>query len=282
MKRTLLVLSSLLSMVVLMSFGGGGDGVHSTGGAPAGYAGDPSNGNKTCNTSGCHTGATVQTLSGVFTSNIPGTGYTPGTTYTITAGFIRPGHTKYGFEATPQNASGTKLGTLANITAATQLVGTGGKYVTHTSSGISGTGSKTWNFRWTAPATGLGPVTFYGTFNATNSNSSVSGDSIFKTTYVVTEAPAGVQDQYADNFSLTTFPNPAFDNLNVKFTLQEPASVKIELYDINGNKTVSLFSGSGLNGEINKTFDISSYPQGIYFLRLNTGGSHSLHKVIKL
>lgn len=279
MKKLLLVLSGLMSLVILMAFGGTND-FHSTGGAPAGYAGDPSGGNKTCNTSGCHTGATVGNLTGVITSNIPPAGYTAGGTYTITANFVRPGHVEYGFEISPQNTSGTKLGTLANISG-TQLVGTG-KYVTHTSTSISGSGSKTWNFRWTAPATGLGPVTFYGAFNATNNNNNDTGDSIFKSTLIVTEAPAAVNDLYIDNFSLAAFPNPTHDNLNVSFTLSAPSAVEMELIALNGNKIKTLFTENGLNGEVSESFDISSYPKGVYFLRLTVGAKQSLRKVVKL
>jgi len=282
MKKLLFVLSSLLSLVVLMAFGGGGNNVHNGSGAPAGHAGDPSGGNKTCNTSGCHTGSAVTDMAGVITSDIPTAGYTPGATYTITANFVKAGHTKYGFQASPQNASGTKLGTLANINSQTQLVGTGGKYVTHTGSGLSGSGSKIWTFSWTAPATGLGPVTFYGAFNATNSNNNTSGDVVFKSTLVVTEAPASVQDLRINSFSLSTFPNPAHDNLNIKFILSESSSVEVDLLDIQGQKVSNLFSESGMNGEISRSFDISAYPQGIYFLRMNVEGNYALQKIVKL
>lgn len=281
MKKLVLVLSSLLSLVVLMSFGGG-DEFHSTGGAPAGYAGDPSGGNKTCNTSGCHTGATVGTLTGVFSSTIPPAGYTPGATYTITASFVRPGHSKFGFEASPQNTTGTKLGTLANITGGTQLVGPGGKYVTHTSSGVSGTGSRTWNFKWTAPATGLGPVTFYGTFNATNNNGTTAGDSIFRSTLVIAEAPASVSELEENDFSLLVFPNPASDFVHVRFTLTNSSPVEIQLLDVTGKKIASLPSEDYVNGEVNRTLNISSYPEGLYFVRVSSGQNVSLQKILKM
>lgn len=250
-------------------------------GAPPGYSGDPAGGNKTCNTSGCHTGATVGTLTGIITSNIPTSGYTPGTSYTVTANFVRAGHAKYGFEISPQNPTGTLLGTLALLNTQTKLMGNN-KYITHTNTGTAGTGSKTWNFRWTAPATGLGPVTFYGAFNATNSNNSDTGDSIFRSTLVVTEAPSAVSDLYTDHFSLSTFPNPTYDDLNVAFILSEPSSVEMELISLNGSKIKTLFSENDLNGEISESFDISSYPKGVYFLRLKVGSSQSLKKVVKL
>lgn len=280
MRKLALILFGVVSTAILMAFGGGDTSVHSTGGAPAGVAGDPSGGNKTCNTPGCHTGATVGTLSGVFSSNIPPSGYIPGSTYTITAAFLRPGHSKYGFEATPQNASGTKLGTLANISGTT-LVGSG-KYITHISSSTAGSGSKTWNFRWTAPAVGTGNVTFYGAFNATNSNGSDTGDSIFKSTMVVTENPTGINDLKDESFAVSTFPNPAHNELNVEFSLSESKEVSIDLFDVHGRRSGQLLEQTQLAGQVSRTFDISGYETGVYFVLINTGDHVTSRRIIKL
>ena len=283
MKKYILVLSGLILLVTLMAFnnGDGGNETMNNSGAPMAVAGDPSGGNQTCAKSGCHSGATVGTVTGVITSNIPGTGYVPATSYTITANFVRPGHSKFGFEISPQKSTGTLLGTLAVLSAQTKLVGTS-KYITHTSTGTAGTGSKTWSFKWTAPATGQGPVTFYGAFNATNANGSTSGDSIFKSTLVVTEAVSGINDADTDNFSLVTFPNPTYGNVNVKFTLSESSLVEISLVDLAGKTVNPLFSDSEMNGEVSRSFDISNYPPGIYYLRLNAGEVSSFRKVVKL
>lgn len=279
MKKLLLVLSILVSIVSLMAFSGGGHETNSTGGAPAGFAGDPAGGNATCRS--CHSGPTAATIAGIITSNIPPGGYTPSATYTITANFVRAGHTKFGFQISPQNTSGVQKGTMANISG-TQLVGAGGKYITHVTGSTTGSGSKTWNFLWTAPAAAQGPVTFYGAFNATNNSGSDLGDSIFKSTLVVTENMASVNSYEKNNFSLSAYPNPATDVLNLKFVLEERSLVEIDLFDTRGYKLGSLFSGSAMNGEVNKSYDVSSYPKGIYFIRLNVDGNYSLQKVIKI
>jgi hypothetical protein len=124
-------------------------------GAPAGYTGSPGDGQ---NCTACH-GGTATTSTGWITSNIPGTGYVPGQTYQITATNNLTGSGKYGFEVSPQNVAGGLLGTLA-AGSGSQLVGSG-KYVTHTNANIT---NNVWTFNWTAPATGTGPVTFYGAF----------------------------------------------------------------------------------------------------------------------
>ena len=74
------------------------------GAAPAGYTGSPSDGH---NCTSCH-GGTATTATGILSSNIPMAGYTPGASYTITVTLTGPG--AKGFEVSPQNASGTLLG----------------------------------------------------------------------------------------------------------------------------------------------------------------------------
>ena len=169
--------------------------ISNNGGAPAGRTGSPGDGGLTCAISGCHLpGPAPAAMAGWITSNIPGTGYVPGSTYTITATATRPGHVEFGFEISPQNAIGTLLGTLVvTNTIEMQLVGAN-KYITHKLAGTSAPGgTKTWNFNWIAPAAGTGNVTFYGAFNASNNNNSNTGDTIFTSTLLVSECAVPAQ-----------------------------------------------------------------------------------------
>ncbi len=140
-------------------------------GAPAGNTGSPSDGT-TCAES-CHGGSAV-TQAGLITSNIPTAGYTPGSTYTITASVSGSGNK--GFQVSPQSTSGTLLGSLIAGTGS-QIVGI--KYVTHSSAKSASAAS--WTFQWIAPAAGTGSVTFYGAFAITQSTTK-------KSTLVVNEA----------------------------------------------------------------------------------------------
>lgn len=129
--------------------------------------------------SSCH--GNSSTVSGWITSNIPGTGYVPGTTYQITATNSISGSGKYGFEVSPQNAAGTLLGTLAAGTNS-KLVGSG-KWITQNNASNSVT---SWTFNWTAPAAGTGTVTFYGSFARS------TGSATKLSTLVVNEAVGGM------------------------------------------------------------------------------------------
>ncbi len=153
--KRLILLFPVLAMVsiLLMSYGGDENSDY-PGGSPAGYTGSPGDA-KNCTQ--CH-GGTASSVTGWITSNIPPAGYTPGTSYTITVTVTGSG--KKGFEVSPQNLTGTLLGTLA-AGSGSELAGSG-KYVTQ-SSGVN-SNPATWSFTWTAPAAGTGDVTFYGAF----------------------------------------------------------------------------------------------------------------------
>ena len=130
-------------------------------GAPAAKTGSPGDGSS-CTS--CH-GGTATTTANCITTTVPASGYVAGTVYSITATNPLTNSGKYGFELSPQNATGTQLGVLAPGTAS-KLVG-GTKYVTHSTSNST---TKVWTFSWTAPAAGTGPVTFYAAFARGTSN----------------------------------------------------------------------------------------------------------------
>jgi len=186
MKKHLIVIGILLSFVFII-----GTPQRTIGyltGAPGFKANDPSSGFANC--TGCHSGmgAAVNNVAiANITTNIPATGYVPGTTYQITANVVYAGKTKFGFEVSPQNSSGIQKGTIGiSDPTNTKVVST--KYVTHTASGNSGSGSRSWSFNWTAPVVGTGTVGFYGSFVVGNNNGSESGDLTYITSKTVNEA----------------------------------------------------------------------------------------------
>jgi hypothetical protein len=127
-----------------------------------------------------------------ITTDIPMTGYVPGTTYTITLTGTHSGVGKFGFELTAEDNANSKVGTFV-ITDATQTqLKNGGNAVTHTGAGTSPSGNaKTWTVDWTAPSAGTGDVGFYAAFNAANGNGNTAGDVVYTTsTFVMEEAPA--------------------------------------------------------------------------------------------
>jgi hypothetical protein len=183
--RTILYRSLLIAFViVIVSFSITAFAYPS--GAPAGYTGSPGDAH---NCTSCH-GGTLNTIAGLITSDIPTQGYTPGTTYTITA--TASGAGNKGFEISPQDLIGTLLGTLA-AGSNNHLTGSN-KYVTHNASGT--TNPATWSFSWTAPSAGTGTVTFYGAFaitkNATQLSTLVVNEYVAPLTVSATATPGTI------------------------------------------------------------------------------------------
>jgi hypothetical protein len=132
-------------------------------GNPPACTGSPSD--KTHCATNCHNGSSVKAETGWITSGIPVAGYIPDSTYTITCTAKGEATSeKFGFEASPQFETGKMAGKMVLInTTETKLVG-GGKYISQILGGVPGSGSRSWTFKWIAPAKGSGPLTFYAAF----------------------------------------------------------------------------------------------------------------------
>jgi len=248
--------------------------------SPFGYAGDPAGGGFNCKS--CHSGpAPVTSKAGWISTNIPGTGYVPGTTYTITASATEAGHTKFGFEITPQNSSGTFLGTLANLNSETELYFDANMpRISHNNSGNLGAGSKTWMFTWTAPPAGSGQVTFYGMFNITNNDNSGQGDTIYSSKTTVAENTSVSVTELSPGSHTKVFPSLVTSQLHVEITLVKPELVEISLIDLQG-RAAKLLPGAILPaGDHKQVFVVEGqYLSGFYFVKTSIGKKASLHKV---
>jgi len=167
--------------------------ISSPDGAPSGYAYDKASNYRSCAYSGCHSGTAVfaDTSIAKITSNIPSTGYIPGQTYTFTATVTKPGYSRFGFQASPQDSLGNYKGTMI-VTNTTKTKITGTKYITHTQSGNN---QSSWSWNWVAPALGSGQVKMSGALMAANNNGGTSGDSVYKVSVTINEcfkAPTGI------------------------------------------------------------------------------------------
>ncbi|MBE0647099.1 MAG: T9SS type A sorting domain-containing protein [Bacteroidales bacterium] len=156
MKKHLLLflIPVLIAGIAILSSFGGDENSDYPGGSPAGYTGSPGDGTDCQH---CH-GGTSTFIEGWITSDIPPTGYAPGNLYNITVTVTGSGDK--GFQVSPQDPSGTQLGTLI-AGSGTHLNG-GTKYVNQNSKKTSN--PAIWTFQWMAPGAGTGEVTFYGAF----------------------------------------------------------------------------------------------------------------------
>ena len=258
---TLFIIAGLTGFVMMMA-GFSGSTLKSSGGAPAGYTNSPADG-KNC--SQCMGGSAVN-VNDWITSDVPATGYVPGSTYTISA--TATGSGNKGFQISPQDNAGNLIGTLT-AGAGNKLVGSG-KYVTHTAAQSAAT--YTWNFQWTAPPAGVGNVTFYGSIAVGKTNTKLS-------TLTLSQSTVGVSEMVLAGMKI--YPNPASDRFTVSFASDRETSVSVELLDLSGRIITELGQDQVIPGLNEKTFSVDQ-PEGVYLLRVSTEGKSQTRKLVIL
>lgn len=234
-------------------------------GAPAGFCGAPADGN---NCTYCHSSFPVQNITGAITSDVPVTGYQPGGVYTFTATISSPGHTRFGFQISPQDETGNLVGSMDDLGPETTFTGLG-KYITHSPTGTTGTGTKSWQFEWTAPAAGSDSVTFYGAFNVTNDDGGPIGDTIFLTAYTVYESSTNDVADVSAFLRDCRIWQDAGNALQVAFVNSTGEPCELLVYDLQG-KMVTTNSVSG-TGRISQTLNMQEASGGIYLLTIRSG-----------
>ena len=218
-----------------------------TAGSIGGQTGSPTDGVSCtqCHYAGSGTGATI-------TTNIPSTGYVPGTTYTITATVAQTGINKFGFEITSEkNAGGAKTGTffVTNSTQ-TKLVNSN-TAITHKSAGTSGTNNKSWSMDWQAPTSGTGAITFYGAYIAANGNGQNTGDTYHSASSTFNEFicnTSAIQTMTGFN------PNPVYSAADFSYDTLTFTNTSNCAINVRPEFTISKTNGVISQGDINLKF----------------------------
>lgn len=206
---------------------------------------------------GCHSsGGTYSPNSGITITGLP-SNYYPGTTYNITYSLNNPTN-KNGFQLVALRASNNSQAGSWTTGTGTKTINQGGRsYIEHNSG--SSTGS--WTFTWTAPGTNVGTVDFYGAGNATNNNSSTSGDNVYTTSMSISGLPL---ISVSENITPETCASSCNGSIDVNIsggtggnytsTWSNSASFTSSSYTMNnlcaGTYTVTITDGDG-NSEVN-------------------------------
>ena len=80
-----------------------------------------------------------------------------------------------------------------------------------------------------------------------------------------------VENKYDDSFSITTFPNPFSESTTIKYNLDNPASVRINIYDNFVNKITTLKDEFQDAGEHQAIFNAENLSQGMYYYTVHVG-----------
>lgn len=154
------------------------------------------------NCSGCHSGNALNSGGAVALVNPP-TWYRPGGTYRLTLRLTSTqtagsSGRQWGFQLTALDPSGAAAGSFANVTGQGTMTATGtgsfaGRPYIEVDTGNHGGEASpvSWQFDWTAPATGVGSVSFWFVGLAGN-GSSTGGDWVYTGSYAIgdTTTPA--------------------------------------------------------------------------------------------
>lgn len=237
-------------------------------GSPGGKTNSPGDGASCVQ---CHTQTFAPSATVTISAPALAGGYVPGQTYTINAAISGTSSSKIGFEVTAErDLNDAKIGTIIITDPTRTTTVNSGNAITHNSAAgtTSISGANAWTFDWTAPTAGTGDITFYGAFNATNSNATMSGDFIYMTSLAVQESiPTSIADAVVgeDNY---IYPNPAttFFSVSSKFR-------QVELFNMNGEKVLE-------KNQTQNKINIEQLPKGIYFVRLQDNKNVVLEKLI--
>ncbi len=243
-------------------------------GAPLNTTGAP--GNITCAQAGCHSSFPLNSGSGKLTLAAAGaaTTYTPGQTIRMRVTLEDPAAARWGFNLTVRKEGSPDFaGTVAFPSAPTPAVinirtdGTA-RFVTHSPNGTFRTQrtQASWEFDWTAPVAGTGPVRFHVAGNAANNSGDEGGDRIYTTNLALAEA-AIVMPTLAipnGNVTLPQFLFGAGWTSSIFFTNATTAQVSFPVRFYNDAAAAMEFDGSSSK-------QVTIPPQGTFTIRSPNG-----------
>ena len=268
MKKTILLLTTMTTMALIMSF----EILEPTG--KAGYTASP---NETaCNS--CHAGNALNSPGGSLTIQAPtmtNWKYVPGQTYTINVTVARTSATLFGLGFEALTSTNANAGTLTKGTDTKTATANSRTNIVHTGTGNTGTGMHTFSFTWKAPATDVGNITFYCSGLAANKNGSQSGDYTYTASQVIT--PDNSNSISTDIFAkhLGIYPNPAADHLRIS-NVNPMQEMTISIMDLKG-AVISYHQHITINDRI----ELNELNAGTYLLKIETEGKTAIKQFIK-
>jgi hypothetical protein len=88
-------------------------------------------------------------------------------------------------------------------------------------------------------------------------------------------------NEYFNGMKLTTYPNPAVNNVSVEYTLENASTgVSLVVFAPNGTKVIENVYGNQNAGTYKVNVDASNLAAGTYFYQLNAGGRHFTKQLV--
>jgi len=226
------------------------------GGVPQAVTLAPGESGITCN--GCHnpSGSFVPQI-GLEVKDALGqvvTSYIPGAQYDVKVSVSGTNSPKaFGFQMTSLADNGNAdMGVWSSLgQRVRQVTLIGRKYLVQSSPKVDGI----FTTKWTAPTEDKGNISFYFAGLAVNLSGNTSGDNHVTGKVTLSSAQTSSTQNPTVNQSLL-YPNPTKDYL----TISSDQDIKtLSFYNISGKKVAAM-------DNLNSRIDISSFPQGVYFV----------------
>lgn len=77
------------------------------------------------------------------------------------------------------------------------------------------------------------------------------------------------------------YPNPTTSFINIQYSITEEQSINISLYNIYGILLYDLFNGDKNRGTYCERYNLSTLPDGTYFIQFNSKKQKFAYKIIK-
>lgn len=98
-------------------------------------------------------------------------------------------------------------------------------------------------------------------------------------TILVMSSPSSVSEIDNKN-EISIFPNPCSNKTTIRFGVTSRKTIELKVFNTFGREVSLLYRGEKQPGSHQIVFDASELPEGIYFVRLNTGKSSITKKMI--
>lgn len=173
----------------------------------------------------CHSGGSFSASASLTITDGLGnvvTSYNPGLSYTLTYTISASGASAYAMQATALLSNNAAAGSISSPSANAQVSSLNSRqYLEHASQSTSNTFTAT----WTAPSTGAGSITFYGSALAINFNGNSSGDQYVNIPNVtLTEQSSGPSsDASLSDLQSGGQTVPNFSSSTLSYNIQLPA-----------------------------------------------------------
>lgn len=272
MKKGLLIFTGMVALfttITVVSF------KHEAKAQPSGISGY-SGASSSCNS--CHGGVahtvTNAAANAVLTSDIPATGYVPGTVYNMVL-TIKSKKNKVGFDLRAQTSANAVAGSFNTSVTNGQVMS---NEIVHTSSNTITGGSKKVSFKWTAPPKGTGKVTYYASV-ATGINGTSAMDTLNKLSVAFNESTVtDVEDVTIEDKSFSVFPTVTKNDFTVSYQLESVSEVRINLCDAQGTILKDIFVGEQAGGAYTQTISSKGLANGTYLVHYSVNGKSKVER----